>query len=422
MEKVRWYNPLTWRFFGYTDPVTGNYVEVDLAVGGKSTKSGVRVTPARALTISIVWSCVKILSESASGLPMKLYEDVKGVRQLVKGSSPQRRRMLRLISKPNPFITRLNFLKAVVVNMALRGNAYAIIQRDDDGVWTGLIPVCADDVRIDTEDGLVYWAQIDGKEAPVSPENMLHFKLFSTDGITGLSPVEYQAETMGLARAAQDWSARFMRKGGFTGGYIIYDNFLTKDQQAQILQRFPDIRQGDTDDIGKMAILQGGPKITPAGLSQKDSQFLETQQFQEEALAGIWGVPLYLANRARSTSVMGSNLEQQTSGFVTFGLKPYLDAIEDEFNDKIFGGTDMFVEALVEGLLRADSTARAAYYKAALGGSGGSGWMTTNEVRDKENLPLLDGPEYNQVTRWDMGKGPGGKPPSDPPGEPADAD
>ncbi|WP_414611791.1 hypothetical protein [Stenotrophomonas muris] len=44
-----------------------------------------------------------------------------------------------------------------------------------------------------------------------------------------------------------------MRKGGFTGGYIIYPGFLTKEQQAQIKAKLPDIRQGDVDDLGKMA-------------------------------------------------------------------------------------------------------------------------------------------------------------------------
>lgn len=245
----------------------------------------------------------------------------------------------RIRLKRNPYIKWLDFIKAMVVNMALRGNAFAIIQRDDDGQWIGLIPVAVDNVRIDTDEGLIYWVTINGSETPVSPENMLHFKLFSPDGVIGMSPVECQAETIGLARAAQDWSARFMRKGGFTGGYIIYQGFLTKEQQAQIKAKLPDIRQGDVDDLGKMAILQGGPTITPAGLTQKDSQFIESQQFQEEALAGIWGVPLYLTNRARSTSVLGSNLEQQTSGFVTFGLKPYLDALESEINDKLFSET-----------------------------------------------------------------------------------
>ena len=56
----------------------------------------------------------------------------------------------------------------------------------------------------------------------------------------------------------------------------------------------------------------------------------------------------------------------------------------------------------MEGLLRADSAGRAAYYKAALGGSGGSGWLSINAVREKENEPRLAGEEYDRVTRWEM--------------------
>jgi len=397
----KWYNPATWGFFGYTDPATGDYVEVDLEVGGKRTKSGVKVTTKTALSISMVWSCVKILSESLSGLPLKLYEDKQGGRSLV-GSND---RMLKLLRKPNPYMTMLNFLKFVVVNMALRGNAFALIERNRNGDPIGLVPLDGRTVKIDTEDDLLYWiTPSEGAPYPVSPEHLLHFKLFSLDGIIGLSPIEHQAETMGLAKAGQQWSARFMRKGGFTGGYVIYEQFLTKAQQAQVMEKFPDVRKADVDDIGKMAILQGNPKIVPAGISQKDAQFIESQQFQEEAIAGIYGVPLWLANRAGKTSIMGSNLEQQLTGFITFGLKPYVDAVEDELNDKLYRVKSRFSEFTVEGLLRADSAGRATYYGSALGGSGGSGWMTINEVRVKENLPPLEGAEYNRVTRWEMEK------------------
>ncbi|MDR2309022.1 MAG: phage portal protein [Paucimonas sp.] len=396
----KWYNPMTWGFFGYTDPATGEYVEADLEVGGKRTKAGVRVTVKTALSISMVWSCVKILSESLSGLPLKLYEDNQGRRALVAGNDP----MLKLLRKPNPFMTRLNFLKFVVVNMALRGNAFALIERNVHGTPIGLVPLDGRSVKIDTEEELIYLVTPkEGETFPVSPEYMLHFKLFSLDGIVGLSPIEYQAETMGLAKAGQQWSARFMRKGGFTGGYVIYEQFLTEAQQARILAKFPDVRKGDADDIGKMAILQGNPKIVPAGISQKDAQFIESQQFQEEALAGIYGVPLWLANRAGKTSIMGSNLEQQLTGFITFGLKPYIDSVEDELNDKLFGSGQRFVEFVVEGLLRADSAGRASYFQAALGGSGGSGWLSIDEVREKENYPPLGG-DYARVTRWEIQK------------------
>lgn len=400
----RWYNPLSWRMFGYNDPVTGDYVEVDMTVGGKRTKAGVTITPDKAMTIPMVWSCIKILSETVSGLPLKLYEDSTGERSLVLPENPADKRQLRLLGRPNPVITRLNFLKFSVVNMGLCGNAYAMIKRNSAGEWIGTIPVSVESVEIDqTEEaiGLLYYVTIKGERIPVSPENMLHFKLFSKDGIIGMSPVEAMAETMGAAKAAQDWSSRFMRKGGFTGGYVVYKEFLTKEQQAQIMAKFPDVREGDTESLGKMGVLQGGPQIVPAGLSQKDSQFIESRQFSEEELAGIWGVPLYLANRASKTSIMGSNLEQQVGGFVKFGIKPYLDAIEDEINEKLFGGTARFVEFVVEGLLRGDSAGRAAYYQAALGGSGGSGWMSVDEVREKENLPSLGG-DYSRVTRWEM--------------------
>ncbi|CAI3806666.1 hypothetical protein GLGCALEP_04288 [Pseudomonas sp. MM221] len=397
----KWYNPATWGFFGYTDPATGDYVEVDLEVGGKRTKAGIRVTAKTALSVSMIWSCVKILSESLSGLPLKLYEDKDGKRALVASND----RYAKLLRKPNPYMTMLNFLKFVVVNMALCGNAFALIERNRNGDVIGIVPLDGKTVTIDTDEDLLYWVTPSkGDRFPVSPENMLHFKLFSMDGIVGLSPIEHQAETMGLAKAGQQWSARFMRKGGFTGGYVIYEQFLTKAQQAQVMEKFPDVRKADADDIGKMAILQGNPKIVPAGISQKDAQFIESQQFQEEALAGIYGVPLWLANRAGKTSIMGSNLEQQLTGYITFGLKPFIDAVEDEFNDKIFAVLSRFAEFAVEGLLRADSAGRAAYYKAALGGSGGSGWMFINEVRAKENLPPLEGEEYNRVTRWEMQK------------------
>lgn len=395
----RWYNPLSWRMFGYTDPATGDYVEVDMTVGGRRTKSGIVVTPKRALSIPIVWSCLKVLSESGSGLPLKLYDDRGEERKLVTGSD----RALRLLKKPHPLITRLNFLKAVIMCLGLRGNAYAVIERNGANEWIGtnlLDPDCVGD-DLDAAGEMFYWYEQDGKRIAVSPQNMLHFKIFSLDGIHGLSPVEHQAEAMGLAKAAQDWSARFMRKGGFTGAYVIYDNFLTKEQQTQIMSKFPDVREGDAEGVGKAAILQGGPKIVPAGLSQKDAQFIESQQFQEEALAGIYGVPLWLANRASKTSIMGSNLEQQKAGFVTFGLSPYTKAIADEINDKIFGETTRFVEFVVEGLLQGDSAARATYYNQALGGSAGSGWMSIDEVREKENLPALGG-AYGEVTRWEM--------------------
>lgn len=100
----------------------------------------------------MVWSCVKILSELLSGLPLKLYDDAKGGRKQVTGND----RALKLLRKPNPYMTMLNFLKFVVVNMAIRGNAFALIERNRNGEPIGFVPLKYDTVKIDIEDGLIY--------------------------------------------------------------------------------------------------------------------------------------------------------------------------------------------------------------------------------------------------------------------------
>lgn len=82
MAKTRWYNPLTWRMFGYNDPKTGDFVEVDMSVGGKQTQSGERMTPKKAVTVPIIWTCIKILSESVGGAFLRLCTSSKrGERQ-----------------------------------------------------------------------------------------------------------------------------------------------------------------------------------------------------------------------------------------------------------------------------------------------------------------------------------------------------
>jgi hypothetical protein len=50
-------------------------------------------------------------------------------------------------------------------------------------------------------------------------------------------------------------------------------------------------------------------------------------------------------------------------------------------------------------LLRGDTKSRSDFYKSALGGSGGPGWMTVNEVRALENRPPIEGGDV--LTNWE---------------------
>lgn len=399
-SNFRWWNPGTW-FTAATDSVTGAWTNI--WPFGQGTKSGVDITAGKVMGISVYWACVRVLCDSAAALPLKIYREQDGSSIPISGTEHRFRRVRR----PNTYVSLRDFIKFVVLNLCQSGNAFAIIARNGQGEPTQIIPIVWEMVGVNQDDDGTIWYEVtlpSGEITQVSYENMMHFKIFSKNGVVGLDPLNHLRETYGLAIVARDWASAFMKSGGWSGGYIIYDAFLNKEQKAAVEANVPDIRRGGAQDLAKMGILQGGPKIQTLGINPKDSQFIESRQFEDEEISGAMGVPLWLINRMRTGSYVGNGLEQQVIAFVMFGLNPFLQIIEDEFNHKIIGqDKNEYVEFTRQALMQMDSTARANYYKAALGGSGGSGWLSVNRVRALENEPPLEGEQYNEISVWQFG-------------------
>ena len=70
--------------------------------------------------------------------------------------------------------------------------------------------------------------------------------------------------------------------------------------------------------------------------------------------------------------------------------------LEQQFTAKLVSSlerTQQFVEHVTDGFLRADVEKRGSFYVQAIS----NGWMTINEVRERENLPPLDGDDVARV-------------------------
>jgi HK97 family phage portal protein len=92
-----------------------------------------------------------------------------------------------------------------------------------------------------------------------------------------------------------------------------------------------------------------------------------------------------------------ANVEQQAIDYVTRTLRPWLVRDEQSINMALLTKEEKreyFVEHLIDGLLRGDSAARADYYSKAKAAR----WMTTNEIRAKENLNPIEGGNVMDVT------------------------
>ncbi len=86
----------------------------------------------------------------------------------------------------------------------------------------------------------------------------------------------------------------------------------------------------------------------------------------------------------------------QSQEFVSYSLMPYISKIELEMSLKLFRRNNIgreYIKFNVNGLLRGNVKDRADYYKTAIT----NGWMSINEVRQKEDLNKIDSGDENYL-------------------------
>ena len=96
MKILKWLNPRNW--FSRPIDVGGGTSGIDLF--GSRTKSGLVITPENALKVPVVFSCVKVLSDSISNLPLRVYEEKGGIKIVSDATDHEFRRFKR----PNQFM------------------------------------------------------------------------------------------------------------------------------------------------------------------------------------------------------------------------------------------------------------------------------------------------------------------------------
>ncbi len=108
-------------------------------VFGYQTKSGQAVNDRTALSIASVHACVRVIADGIAGLSLKLYKDDGTNREQVVVHYAT-----ALVNEPNAYQTKYDFTKYMVSHLALKGNAYAFINRDARYLGIELHPIAPD--------------------------------------------------------------------------------------------------------------------------------------------------------------------------------------------------------------------------------------------------------------------------------------
>lgn len=355
----------------------------DISYGG--SLSGQSVTLDKSLQISAVWACVRLLSETISTLPLKVYEK-KNDGSRAEASKKDVYSVLCV--EPNKIQTPSKMIEFLVASMSMTGNAFFEKKMLGERL-IALLPIQPSAVTcIDQLDSGKYQYTINqnGKQRILMEDAIWHVRGFGLDGILGLSAIEKGKNVIGAAMASSESSSNFFKSGMSASGFVKYDMVLNKEQRdlyRESLEKFT-----GSKNSGKVMILEKGMDYQGISIDPAAAQLLETRGYDVEEICRLFKVPPTLIGYMSKQSSWASSLEALNQQFLTYTLLPILRNIEQSITKSLINPRDrgtFYAEFNYEGFLRADVSKRAAYYATMLD----HGAMNRDEVRKKENLPPM---------------------------------
>ena len=344
------------------------------------------MSPDIALQISTVYACARLLAGTVSSLPLMVFkEDSRGNRKVDRGS----RLWTILHDQPNAVMTASDFWQAMILQWALRGNAYAQIMRDSVGDVISLWPLSSDQMTVfsDKQTGrLVYQYVRDSVTYDLTPDQVLHIKDIGT-GILGFSKLEFMGSSVQEAMATQKYTMQNAQNFGRPSGILTVDHVLDRKKgQADAVGRALGSFKSES---GKLIVLEADMKFQQVALTPEQSQLLESRKYGVEEICRWFGVPPVLIGASGATT-WGSGIAEIVSGFHKFTLNPLLKSIEQALESRILRSEErgsVVIEFNLDAFFRGDLQSRYAAYATAVQ----NGFKTRNEVRALENDPPISG-------------------------------
>ncbi|MDY6969978.1 MAG: phage portal protein [Spirochaetota bacterium] len=377
---------------------------------GTSSKAGVTVNSDTAMQSGAVYACIRVIAETIASLPLNIYKKNSDNSKEIAYDHPLND---ILHNSPNAYQTAFEHREMKIGQMCLRGNSYDYILRN--GKILGLIPLHPDKMRMLIKDGKIYYeyTNIDLQEQETKDktdtdllrpkggeeknifrqEEIWHTKGLSTNGLMGVSPVSLAREAIGLSLATEEYGAKFFGNDARPGGILSTPGALSEDAAKRLVKQWESMHKG-SGNAWKVAVLENDLKWQQIGMTNEDSQFLETRNYQIEEIARIFRVPAILIQHPDKTMTYKSS-EQFMLSFVIHTIRPWLIRIEQSINKYLLSEKDRkkgyFAEHKIEGLLRGNIIDR--YNAYAIGRQ--NKWLSANEIRALENMnPIEGGDKY----------------------------
>ena len=271
--------------------------------------------PRSKLSEATYFTCLRVLSEGVSKLPLKLIRNTRerGVEEM---RDDPLYRILRY--RPNPLQAATYFWADMEMSRNHFGNAYAAIfgHGANTQLWhmrSDRVSVWFDNRRILGPDARLWyiWSAPDGKRYKLCQDEVLHFRTWlSLDGITGLSVQEILRSTLDGSLQSQQM-LNSLYKNGFTAKAAVqYTGDLNSEAEQNFLRGLEAYATGKMDATKTFIPVPLGSKIEPLNIKLTDSQFIELRKHSALQIAAAFGVKPNQVNDYEKSSFANSESQQ----------------------------------------------------------------------------------------------------------------
>jgi HK97 family phage portal protein len=320
-------------------------------------------------SVGTLFAIVNALSQDTSQVSWHLYRKQTDARRRYAYEGQDARvevldhMALRVWNKPNPFMTRQEFVEIIEQHRLLTGESWMLPSRMNGVSFpTELWPVRPDRMEVDPDPrdylkGYVYRSP-DGQRIPLGvDEVILNRTPNPCDPYRGWGAVQSILADLDATKASAEWNRNFFRNSAAPGGVIKVPEGLNDREFSRLQMQWNEQHKG-VSNAHRVAILENGMDWVDRSFSQRDMQFVELRAVSREVIREAFRFPVSMLGT--SENVNRANADAAELMYSRWLIKPALERLKQMLNNEflpMFGSAGQGVEFDYEDIVPEDREA-----------------------------------------------------------------
>lgn len=306
--------------------------------------------------------------------------------------------------EPYPGINASDFWEYMEKQRLSYGNAFAYIRFDRNLNLDYLAPLDAPRMRVYWDDADLFMGKrklmyeytdaVTGQTFAILPEELLHLKAFSVNGIVGRPAVSVLSATL-QSNAEVESALRTSVSNGFSGTIVLtYTSDLSVSKQKELQSQVKELLSNSNSTI---LPLPAG--MTASNIANDIKSYYETlKDYNAEAISSFFGIPLAMLNITGGTG-MATFSSNQLAQFHNMVIAPIMRKYATELTVKLLPQIQINKGYVFDNANDPFDNLDAASKASVLAAYTGAGVLTPNEARRSLQYPASDDPMADRLTQ-----------------------